>query len=419
MRYDSKITLSASLGICFEFYSFLILIFLSPIITEVFFGIYDLKSIFTLYLIFSVGYFVRPFGGCLLGLFGNKFGKKAAYFLASLVMALSTIFMGALPTYVSIGSNSVLLLLICRIFQGLAFGGEIPTALSYVFDLLHEDRKFLSSTMLSIGLEMGTLLATVVAYICVRFLSVEQIVVWGWRTPFFLGAIFSAVGLYFRYKLTDIPELSEKDDHKKLREPVKKVFKSHGRSIVLSFLLNFCVTILFSIFCIFLPLILHYVYSYDLSIILGYNIYFMIMLIVMTYLVAKLTKVLGVAPRIVFIFIVIMIGIFVYPMFMIFQTHFAYLIMTSYLLISLLLGAIISILPYITCKLFDKKTMYTGLSVSYNMAQCIGGGLITILIIFVINPEVNFTAPNLIIFCSSLALLSVVLLIFDKGRRRT
>lgn len=92
--------------------------------------------------------------------------------------------------------------------------------------------------------------------------------------------------------------------------------------------------------------------------------------------------------------------------------------MIAYMLIALLLGAVISILPYITGKLFNNKTRYTGLSVSYNMAQCIGGGLVPILIILAIDPNINFTVPNLIILCAALALISVALLVINNNKKR-
>lgn len=197
----------SSLGGALEFYDFVIYVFYAKIISELFFptGLSPFWAMLNTYGIFAAGYFFRPLGGVVMAHFGDLVGRKRLFSLSILLMALPTLMIGIMPTFESIGYAAPLLLLLMRVVQGIAIGGEIPAAWTFVSEHVPEQKIGLANGLLTAGLSLGILLGALMSlFISLQF-SEAEIHDWAWRIPFIVGGIFGFVALYLRSYLKETP----------------------------------------------------------------------------------------------------------------------------------------------------------------------------------------------------------------------
>ncbi len=241
-RQDYKTLSLAALGGALEFYDFIIFVFFAAVIGELFFppDIPEWLRQVQTFGIFAAGYLARPLGGIIMAHFGDKSGRKKMFSLSILLMALPTLAMGLLPTYEAIGIAAPLLLLLMRVLQGAAIGGEVPGA--WVFVAEHVPRACIGFACgtLTAGLTMGILLGSLIATLLNTVLTPEQMSGGGWRLPFFIGGVFGLIAMYLRRWLQETPIFMEMREQKKLAEelPLKSVVLNHKRAVVVSMLLT-------------------------------------------------------------------------------------------------------------------------------------------------------------------------------------
>ena len=163
LNQEDKRTLGlSSLGGALEFYDFVIYVFYAKIIAELFFPstLSPFWAMLNTYGIFAAGYFFRPLGGIVMAHFGDLVGRKRLFSLSILLMALPTLMIGLMPTYTDIGLAAPLLLLLMRVVQGIAIGGEIPAAWTFVSEHVPEKKIGFANGLLTAGLSLGILLGS-------------------------------------------------------------------------------------------------------------------------------------------------------------------------------------------------------------------------------------------------------------------
>src|SRR6185295_9658587 len=152
---EKKVLILSSLGGILEFYDFIVYIFLTTILEKVFFQassqfIATLKTL----AIFSIGYLLRPLGGIVFSHFGDRYGRKVTFMLTIVLMGLPSFAISVLPTTAQIGIAAPILLLVFRMMQGLALGGEIPGAITFVSEHVKENQRGLATAILFFGINM-------------------------------------------------------------------------------------------------------------------------------------------------------------------------------------------------------------------------------------------------------------------------
>ncbi|TKI08927.1 MHS family MFS transporter [Martelella alba] len=241
-RQDYKTLSLAALGGALEFYDFIIFVFFAAVIGRLFFPA-DLpewlRQVQT-FGIFAAGYLARPLGGIILAHFGDKIGRKKMFSLSILLMALPTLLMGLLPTYAVMGVAAPLLLLMLRILQGAAIGGEVPGAWVFVAEHVPLRRIGFACGTLTAGLTAGILLGSFVAALLNNLLSPQAIAGGGWRIPFLLGGVFGLAAMYLRRWLQETPVFTEMKTRQALAKelPLKRVVTRHVPAVLLSMLLT-------------------------------------------------------------------------------------------------------------------------------------------------------------------------------------
>lgn len=186
---ERKIILLSSIGGALEFYDLLIFVYVAHAIGEVFFShsspmVVKIAPLF----IFAISYFFRPLGGIVLSHFGDTIGRKSSFLTTIAMMAIPTFVIAILPGYSTLGILAPILLIICRIIQGFAVGGEIPGAIVYVTEHTQKSHRVFACAAIFAGLNLGMLLAQLVAGSLQSILTDTQYISWGWRIAFILGA---------------------------------------------------------------------------------------------------------------------------------------------------------------------------------------------------------------------------------------
>jgi MFS family permease len=181
---------------------------------------------------FGVAYVARPIGAIILGHFGDRLGRKTMLIFTLLVMGLSTILVGVLPTYAAVGVLAPVLLVTLRFLQGLSAAGEQAGANSMSLEHAPADRRaFFTSFTLS-GTQMGLILSTLV-FIPIGALPEHELFSWGWRVPFLLSAVVVAVGLWVRRSLPETPAFEEVEgEHEKAKFPAAVLLRTHGVDVL-------------------------------------------------------------------------------------------------------------------------------------------------------------------------------------------
>jgi MFS transporter, MHS family, shikimate and dehydroshikimate transport protein len=200
------IAFAGTIGTIIEWYDFLIygtaatLVFNSQFFPNVDPRIGTLAALGT----FAVGFFARPIGGAIFGHFGDRLGRKSMLMLTMICMGLSTALIGILPTYAQIGLAAPVLLVLLRVVQGIALGGEWGGASLMVLEHAPPHRRGLFGSFVQVGFPIGLVLASAM-FSLVAMLPDAAFRSWGWRIPFILSVILVAVGLFVRARLPETP----------------------------------------------------------------------------------------------------------------------------------------------------------------------------------------------------------------------
>ncbi len=201
-----KVIAAAAVGTMIEWYDFYIFGSLAAIISPLFYPKGDDTWALIAYLsTFAVGFVVRPFGALVFGRIGDKVGRKYAFLVTLVIMGGATAAVGFLPTYASIGMAAPIALLIIRVLQGLALGGEYGGAAVYVAEHVPDHRRGFYTSFIQITATLGLFISLVVILVVQNALGADAFRAWGWRIPFLVSIALVGVSLYIRMRMKESP----------------------------------------------------------------------------------------------------------------------------------------------------------------------------------------------------------------------
>ena len=223
---ERKVIFASSLGTVFEWYDFYLYGSLAAIIAKQFFSGLDAGSAFIFALLaFAAGFIVRPFGAIFFGRLGDMIGRKYTFLVTILIMGLSTFIVGILPTYASIGVAAPVILIILRLLQGLALGGEYGGAATYVAEHAPHGKRGAYTAWIQTTATLGLFLSLMVILGTRTALGEEAFADWGWRIPFIVSILLLAISVWIRLSMNESPAFQKmKAEGKTSKAPLKESF---------------------------------------------------------------------------------------------------------------------------------------------------------------------------------------------------
>lgn len=209
-RVPGKVTTAAVLGTVLEWYDFAIYGAMAGVIGRLFFPSDDpTVSLLVALASYAVGFVCRPLGAIFLGRLGDRAGRRSMLALTMVIVGVSSLLIGLLPTYASVGLLAPAMLVALRMIQGLAVGAEWTGGATYLIEHARTGQRGLFSGIVQASTVTGFLLGTGIATVIVRVVPEQTVDVWGWRVPFLVGGIVAAIGLFVRLKLEESPAYRE------------------------------------------------------------------------------------------------------------------------------------------------------------------------------------------------------------------
>ncbi len=225
-KEEKKVIFASSLGTVFEWYDFYLYGSLAAIIAKQFFSGLDAGAAFIFALLaFAAGFLVRPFGAIVFGRLGDMIGRKYTFLVTILIMGLSTVIVGLLPSYATIGVAAPVILIALRMLQGLALGGEYGGAATYVAEHAPQGKRGAYTSWIQTTATLGLFLSLAVILGVRTFMGEEDFTSWGWRIPFLLSAVLLLVSLWIRLTLSESPAFQKmKAEGKTSKAPLRESF---------------------------------------------------------------------------------------------------------------------------------------------------------------------------------------------------
>ena len=234
-----KVILASSLGTVFEWYDFYLYGSLAAIIAMQFFsGVNETTGFIFALLAFAAGFAVRPFGAIVFGRIGDMIGRKYTFLVTIVIMGVSTFLVGVLPSYASIGIAAPVILIVLRMLQGLALGGEYGGAATYVAEHAPHGKRGLYTSFIQTTATVGLLLSLIVILSVRTIVGTEAFNEWGWRIPFLLSIVLLGISVWIRMQLNESPLFQQmKAEGKTSKAPITESFFSrNGKTVLLALL---------------------------------------------------------------------------------------------------------------------------------------------------------------------------------------
>jgi MFS family permease len=224
-KEERKVIFASSLGTVFEWYDFYLYGSLAAIISKQFFsGVNETAAFIFALLAFAAGFAVRPFGAIIFGRLGDMIGRKYTFLVTILIMGMSTAIVGMLPNYEAIGVAAPIILIVLRLLQGLALGGEYGGAATYVAEHAPHGKRGLFTSWIQTTATLGLFMSLLVIMACREILG-KEFEVWGWRIPFLLSILLLVISVYIRMQLNESPIfLRMKEEGKSSKAPLTESF---------------------------------------------------------------------------------------------------------------------------------------------------------------------------------------------------
>ncbi|MBD5807267.1 MFS transporter [Limosilactobacillus walteri] len=326
-------------------------------------------------LTFGVAFVARPVGSFLFGHFGDRLGRKKTLVVSLLVMGVSTVTIGFIPGYQSIGVWGALLLCLCRFVQGIGLGGEWSGAVLVATENAPANKRALYGSFPEVGAPIGFFLCNGLFFVLERVLTPAQMMSYGWRIPFWASAVLVFIGLYVRRRLQETPlfKLAQEKDNT-TKSPLREVFRTNWREILKG---TFIMAATYALFFTLTTWSLSYATtalgfspSEFLLLLMGAIVEFAVLIVLTSVLADKVgrKKVLLTAS------VALVVYSLVFPAFLTGQHNLTGMLLflgVGFLVMGTLYGPVGAVLP----ELFPTKVRYSGSGITYNLAAVVGAAV--------------------------------------------
>lgn len=373
-----KAITAAALGNAMEWFDFGVYGFLAYVLGQVFFpnaspSIQMIAALAT----FSVPFLIRPLGGVVFGILGDKFGRQKVLSTTIIIMAISTFSIGLIPSYATIGIWAPILLLIAKLAQGFSVGGEYSGAAVFIAEYSPDRKRGFMGSWLDFGSIAGFLFGAGIVVLLSSLLGDEMFHQWGWRIPFFLALPLGIIGLYLRHALEETPAFQqhlENENQKEIKAPslsAKEVMSKYGKSVLICTGLVIVTNVTYYMLLTYMPSYLSHNLNYSIDHGVLIIIAIMIGMLFVQPLIGFLSDKIGRRPFIIGGSIGLMI--LAYPAFIMINSNMIGFIFLGLLILAVLLNCFIGVMASILPAIFPTNVRYSALAISFNISVLVAG----------------------------------------------
>lgn len=412
-----KIAVASVIGTTVEWYDLFLFATASALVfNKIFFPSFDaLVGTMLAFGTFAAAYVARMAGAALFGHFGDRMGRKSMLLTSLLTMGAATFAIGLLPDYATIGIAAPILLLVLRIIQGLALGGEWGGAVLMVVEHSPKDKRGFYGSLVQVGVPGGTLIANLVFLIIAGIMPEDALLAWGWRIPFLVSVILVAVGVYIRLTLEETPSFQAvKDAGAKAKMPLAELLRKYWKQVLLGALATISTGTAFNILVAF-------GLTYGKTK-LGFSTNEMLIAvlaacavgIIMLPVFGKLSDKFGRKPLIIGGIVAEIV--FAFPLFWLMDTRSLAGVVFGYILLMTAFCANYGPIATFLAELFGSRVRYSGLSVAYMLAGLLGSAITPVVTTALLNATGQGSSVAWFMIGSAVVSLVALLLLTETLR---
>ena len=403
---------AAVIGNALEWYDFIVFGFMTGIISSVFFPAQNAyASLLLTTATFGVGFVMRPIGGIFIGVYADRKGRKAALQLIIAMMTIAGALLAFAPPYAVIGVASSLVIVVARMLQGLATGGEFASSTALLIELAPAGRRGLYGSWQMVGQGLSLLAGAVIGAAITHSLSHEQLYSWGWRIPFAIGLLIAPVGFWIRNHLQEPTAAGPAAHPGEQKLSMMQALQQHGRALLSSALLTASATIAFYVLVIYMPTFANRSLGIPLDSAFGSQCIAILAMTVVIPFSGALSDRTGRRPLIIgalVCYFVLLLPLFGW---LIAAPGTARLVVTQLTLCSIL-GVLLGPYASAIAEQFSVKIRSTGMAISYNIAVMIFGGFAQFLVTLLLHMTGSLLTPAFYLFFgAALGIVGSILLV--------
>lgn len=408
---------AAIIGNALEWYDFGVFAYLAVIISKVFFPTAgEYTGLLLTLATFGVGFLMRPLGGIAIGLYADRHGRKSALQLIIALMTASLLLMVLTPSYSTIGIAAPLLIVLARLMQGLATGGEFASATAYLVEAAPVGKKGLYGAWQMFGQGLANLSGALTGFLLTSIFSQQELLDGMWRIPFVIGLLIAPLGWWIRRHMEE-PEESMEARAKGEKTSLRAIFAKHPRAIAATLALTTCATTSAYIFIIYMPTFVARQFHIPLNDAFMAQVLGLLAFIVTVPVTGALSDRYG--RKVVMLTFLAPYALLIYPLFAWVQSApvLANLLIV-YVVLSIFLGGFFGPFSTAVGEQFPTAIRSSGLAICYNLAVMIFGGFAQFIVTWLIESTGVTLAPVFYTLAGSVLGLIGCLLLHPSAKIR-
>ena len=412
-----SVLLAGFIGNVVEWYDFALYGYMASFLATLFFPQKDhLASLLATYGVFAAGFVMRPLGSAAFGWLGDTIGRSRAMLLSVMLMALPTLALGLLPTYVTAGALAPVLLVLVRLTQGLSVGGEFSSSVTYLVETAEPAHRGYAGSWANMGSMAGMLLGSGIAAALTTFMDAGTVSGWAWRLPFLFGGVIGTIAILLTRHLHKSEHFQRHADTRGETSPLVEAFTDNLKQTLKATLFASAYGVLFYFSLVYLPNWAADQGGYPLHFAMQINAGATALLLVLIPLSGWISDRFIRRTRLIMAALAIMF-LSAYPLFLwMHEAGSITALVCTQIILALLLAAPLGSAPAMFVEMFPARDRLSGYSVSYNIGLGIVGGSTPMIATAMIKLTGYGVAPSLFMLLMALAGVTAMALIRDRSR---